>query len=467
MNRTLVDAVDRSLSDTAKLVTQGSRVRRVGSFGPPTERTFVIPRLDLFRASGVEVQVWSIDQGEPVLENWSPNIRDYDQPLNPNTLGTSEFVYTNVIVNERPMRVLTSPMFLNGQLVANVQAVAVLDTVNNARDSMLFVMSIGGLMAIVASVMIGMWLSRRALKPINNITAAAASISKTDDLSTRLTWHGPTDELGRLVSVFNGMMERLQDLFSVQQRFVADVSHELRTPLTAIRGNLDLIKRYGMDDMSFEAIESETDRMSRMVNDLLLLARADYGGLTLDLEPLDVDTVMMEAHRQAQVLVKDRDLTVSLAHLEPLRIAGNMDRMKQLLLNLLSNAIKFTPDGGRINLSLYRQDQQAVIEIADTGTGISEDDLKHIFDRFFQADESRNRDGVQSAGLGLAIVKWIVEAHDGTIGVESQVGQGTTFWVKIPLLTDSNPLIPPDQESNRLSPINRIRRGANWLTQER
>lgn len=468
MDRTLIGAVDRSLTDTAKLVTSSTRVRLVGTFGPPVERVFSLPVLDLFRASGVEVQVWSVDQDEPKLENASINIKGYDQPLNPETLGTREFIYTNVVINGRPMRVLTSPMFLQDKLVANVQTVAVLDTVNDARENMLYIFGAGGVMAVVASVMIGMWLSRRALKPINNITAAAASIAKTDDLSTRLTWNGPADELGRLVSVFNAMMERLQDLFSVQQRFVADVSHELRTPLTSIRGNLDLIRRYGMDDMSLEAIESETDRMSRMVNDLLLLARADYGGLTLDLEPLDLDTVVMEAHRQALVLVKDRDLTVALAHLEPLRIEGNSDRMKQLLLNLLSNAIKFTPDGGRISLSLFRQGQQAVIEVADTGVGISEDDLKHIFDRFFQADESRSRDGVQSAGLGLAIVKWIVDAHGGTVDVESTLGKGATFWVKIPLLLDGNQSLPPTAgEHSRFGTLSRIRRGASWFTQER
>ncbi len=309
-DRTLIDAVDRSLRDTANLVTNSSRVHLLGEFGS-LERTFILPPLDLFRASGVEVQVWSVDQASPKLEARSVNIRDYDEPLDPSTLGADEPVYTNVLINGREMRVLTSPMFARGELLANVQAVALLSTVNNARETLLLVMAGGGAVAVIASIMIGAWLSRRALTPIAGITGAAAKIAETDDLSTRLPWSGPMDELGRLVSVFNGMMDRLQDLFSVQQRFVADVSHELRTPLTAIRGNLDLIKRYGMDETSLEAIESETDRMQRMVNDLLLLARADYGGLTLDLEPLDLDTTMMEAHRQAQILVKDRDLTGS------------------------------------------------------------------------------------------------------------------------------------------------------------
>ncbi|MAS37086.1 MAG: hypothetical protein CL610_24010 [Anaerolineaceae bacterium] len=441
MDRTLVAAVDSSLAETVNLVTNSSRVRMVGEFGGPTERTFVLPRLDLFRASSVEVQVWSVDQGAPQLEAESINIRDLENPLDSSVLGTTEPIYTNVILNGRAMRVLTSPMFARGELLANVQAVALLDTVNNAREKLLLVMAGVGAFAVGASILVGMWLSRRALKPVASITRAAASISKTDDLSTRLTWSGPMDELGHLVSVFNGMMARLQDLFSVQQRFVADVSHELRTPLTAIRGNLDIIKRYGLDEMSLEAIESETDRMARMVNDLLLLARADYGGLTLDLEPLDLDTIALEAHQQARVLVKDRDLTVALGQFEPLRVRGNADRIKQLLLNLLSNAIKFTPDGGRITLSLYQNGKEAVMQVTDTGIGIEADDLKHIFERFWQADASRVRSvqNAESSGLGLSIVKWIVDAHDGTIDVESQPGEGTTFTIRLPALGGASP----------------------------
>ena len=465
MDRTLVDAVDSSLSKTAQLVTDSSRVRLFGEFGAPDRRAFVLPRLDLFRASGVEVQVWSVDGETPLLEASSVNLREYTEPLDPAVLGTNELIYTNVVIEDRPMRVLTSPMFLRGELLANVQTIALLDTVNEARQGLLLVMIGGGVIAVIASIIVGTWISRRALKPIREITVAAESIVKTDDLNTRLAWNGPKDELGHLTSVFNNMMERLQDLFSVQQRFVADVSHELRTPLTSIRGNLDLIKRYGMDDMSMDAIESETDRMARMVNDLLLLARADYGGLTLDLEPLDLDTIVIEAHQQAQVLVKDRDLTVALQRFEPIRINGNADRMKQLLLNLLSNAIKFTPDGGRITLGLYAENHKAVLEVKDTGIGMNEQDLKRIFDRFYQADSSRVR-GVQNAessGLGLSIVKWIVEAHHGTIAVESIPEQGTTFTVRLPIAGEQS---AADQQSTGSRPrlqIPNIRRSSHLL----
>src|SRR5690606_28484570 len=209
----LIDAGHHSLSETVNLVTNSSRVRLFGEFDAPTQRRFVLPKLDLFRASGVEVQVWSVDQDRPRLEASSINIRDLDTPLDASTLGQTEPVYTNVVINGRRMRVLTSPMYARGELLANVQAVAVLDTINDARERLLLVMIIGGALAVLVSVLVGMWLSQRALRPITNITAAAASIAKTDDLSTRLKWTGPQDEVGNLVSVFNDMMGRLQDLF--------------------------------------------------------------------------------------------------------------------------------------------------------------------------------------------------------------------------------------------------------------
>lgn len=449
MDRTLVDAVDSTLDETATQVIRNSRVQRFGEFGGPIETLIRLPRLDIFRASDVGVQVWGISQEEPRLLDISANLGDWNQPLDESALGSDQPQFSNIKINGREMRVLTRPLTAQGKLYANVQVVALLDTVNEAREKLLLVMASSAFVGVLGSIILGMWLSRKALRPIEGITEAASKIAQTDDLSTRLEWDGPMDELGRLTKVFNGMMERLQDLFSVQQRFVADVSHELRTPLTAIRGNLDLIKRYGVDAESLEAIESEAERMSRMVSDLLLLARADYGGLTLELEPLDLDTVVIEAHQQAKILAKDRDLVINIDHFEPVRIEGHADRMKQLLLNLLGNAIKFTPDGGRITLSLRQSGGKAILRVKDTGIGIGAEDIKHIFDRFYQVDKSRFRTG-DSSGLGLAIVKWIVEAHHGTIGVESELGKGSTFIVEIPAVSSGSSMDDDERSSSHL-----------------
>ena len=432
LDSVLLQSVDRRLEETATLVINNSRGL---SSRVTTNLVIVLPRLDVFSFPGVGVQVWYVNRDPPQLEASSNNIATLEQPLDAGALGATEPVFANVTLAGHELRVLTSPMIARGELLANVQLVMSLQSLHETRQHLILVMGLGGALVVLASIAGGLWLSHRALLPINRITAAASSIARTDDLDTRLAWRGPRDDLGRLVSVFNDMMVRLQGLFSVQQRFVADVSHELRTPLTAIRGNLDLIRRYGMDEQSLTAIEGETGRMARMVDDLLLLARADYGGLALELKPLDLDTILLEASQEAKLLAGERELDIALRRIEPLRARGNADRIKQLLLNLLDNAIKFTPDGGRIALGLYRDGGDAVLEVADSGIGIAPADRQRIFDRFWQADPSRRsaRHSGQDAGLGLSIVKWIVDAHQGRIDLVSEPGQGTTFRVRLPL----------------------------------
>jgi signal transduction histidine kinase len=257
------------------------------------------------------------------------------------------------------------------------------------------------------------------------------------------------DELGRLTTVFNGMMDRLEHLFGAQRRLIADVSHELRTPLTAVRGHLDLIRRYGVDASSLEAIEDEAERMSRLVNDLLTLARADYGSVALDRVEIDLDTVVTEAYRRAKILAGDRGLKIKLSAVEPVRIKGDPDRLKQLLLNLIQNSIKFTPNGGQIHISLRREGSKAVLQVGDTGIGIQPDDLPHIFNRFYQADDSRTRSNEQDgAGLGLAIAKWIAEAHDGVIEAQSSPGIWTVFTVRLPIAATQPECNPSASESS-------------------
>ncbi len=439
----LVNSVDTTLEQTVEQVMENSRPFLLPEFGNPSLR-LNLPELDFFRASGVVVQVWQIDGDTTRLAGMSTNLQALLEPLDArnltydradfNTLDGSHInLFSVVRLNGEEWRVLTRPVTVwEGQQIV-VQTATPFASVNQASRALLGIMVVSMTLALVGSIALGMGLSQRALSPIERITEAATGIVATNDLKTRMTWTGPMDELGRLTSVFNHMLERLDKLFSVQQRFVADVSHELRTPLTAIRGHLELIKRYGMDEDSMEAVTSEVERMSRMVNDLLLLAKADYGGLKLELIPIDLDTVVSEVYREARVLVKDHNLKVTIQDFEPVRIQGDSDRLKQLFLNLVSNAIKFTPEGGTITLNLRRTASEAHVEVIDTGIGISDDDQKRIFDRFYQAEPSRVRIG-EGSGLGLSIAKWITEAHSGTIGVSSEPGAGTTFTVSLPHL---------------------------------
>jgi signal transduction histidine kinase len=258
-------------------------------------------------------------------------------------------------------------------------------------------------------------------------------ITHADDLSRRIPLKVPaTSEVGRLIMAFNETLERLEKLFTAQSRFLADISHELRTPLTTIRGNVDLLRKTGADPESLDAVQSETDRMIRLVGDLLLLSRAEAGNLPLAHDPVEMDTLLLEVFQQARVLAQDR-VEVTIGFLEQVSVPGDRDRLKQLLLNLVTNAIQYSPAGGRIVLSLRTVDQWLHLTVADNGPGIPPQDLPHIFDRFYRVEASRSRNPLGGSGLGLSIARWIAIGHEGRIEVVSELGKGTTFSVWLPL----------------------------------
>ena len=284
-------------------------------------------------------------------------------------------------------------------------------------------------------------LTQNSLRPLYDITRAASRITRFDDLSRRVPVPGRDDEIAHLARALNRTLERLESSFRSQQRFFADVSHELRTPLTTIRGNVDLIRRFGADPDSLDAIEEESARMTRLLNDLMFLARADSGALPILRNPVELDALVFEVIHQTQRI--PQPVTFELGAFDQAHVNGDADRLRQLVLNLVTNAVKYTPAGGRVRISLMRDDKYATLMVTDTGNGIPEADLPHIFDRFYRVDRARVR-GRGGFGLGLSIVKWIVDAHDGTIAVQSELGQGTTFTVQLPLLNPAETrLLPP------------------------
>jgi signal transduction histidine kinase len=467
----LISSIDAALNDTATEVLQNSRAVLRSEFGSPSQVFIRLPELDIFRASGVVVQVWEIGLQDPLgveppalpgtpdaintvtrLAGASDNLQGYSEPLDPMALAHEhmlymrgaplEDMYTFIRVGDGEWRVLTRPYDIWNARRVVVQTATPVDAVNQASRGLLLMVSISFIFALGGSIALGMGLTERALKPIATITTTARHIVSADDLNKRLTWTGPMDELGSLTAVLNQMLGRLEHLFSVQQRFIADISHELRTPLTVVRGEMDMIKRYGVNPESVDAIESESARMARLVDDLLLLARLDYGGLPLTRVMLSLETVVRDVHRDALALAKDRDLKIALGEIEPVIVSGDYDRLKQLLLNLVGNAIKFTPDGGRITLELHRKRKDdgiyAVIDVSDNGIGIAPDDLPRIFDRFYQADTSRTRHHhEEGVGIGLSIARWIAEAHSGRIEVESAPKVGSLFSVYLPAIAVS------------------------------
>jgi len=297
----------------------------------------------------------------------------------------------------------------------------------------------GVLFSLLVALAASWWLAGRAVKPLETMAQTAEQIGRTQDLARRLPELRSHDEVSRLTRSFNDMLQRLQAAYhhlqvalAAQRRFVADASHELRTPLTTIRSNVGLmLQRTDIQPEDRQAalqdIASESERMSRLVQDLLTLARAD-AGQHLDREPLDLRTVVQDVTRQAQTVHPQR--RVELEDGTAVRVSGNADALKQLLWILINNAAAFTQTGGQIRVGLTPRDHLAELSVADDGAGIPPADLDRIFDRFYQADSARSGSG---AGLGLAIAQWIVQEHAGEIAAVNNPDRGATFTVTLPL----------------------------------
>jgi two-component system OmpR family sensor kinase len=412
------------------------------------------PNLDAFAAPGMTVQVFNLD-GQVLLQ--SENMRDRNVPVDDEHVmlalnGTSSF--DTEVVDEIPVRFYYTPLEprqLEGSVAGAIQITRSLRDLEFtlARLRLVF-FGIGALSLFVATV-VGYLLARAALSPIGRLTRDARSIGEARDFGRRVavprTVRASRDEVTRLAVTFNQMLGQLHGAYeeqeqtlSSQRRFVADASHELRTPLATIRTNLELLQRAG-DDLSMldrdEAMAdalAEIERMSRLVSDLLTLARVDSGLRLERREVVPMDRVVRDVFRQARLMAMPREHRVQAEPIEPATVVGDADYLKELLLVLVDNAIQYTPDGGEICLSLEHQGNEAVVSVSDNGVGIDQDDLPHLFERFYRADHARHRvtGAARGTGLGLSIAKWIAEEHGGRIEVRSEHGRGATFTVRLP-----------------------------------
>jgi signal transduction histidine kinase len=240
------------------------------------------------------------------------------------------------------------------------------------------------------------------------------------------------DEIGQLATTFDHMIEHLDRVFESQRHFIADASHDLRSPLTVLQGNLDLLKRNMSEDdrqESLRAMGAETQRMSKIIDDLLLLTEVESGQMERE-EKVSLKEILLEGMERGQQSAGNR--TVIIGRQEDLYIRGDAHRLMRLLGNLVDNAIRYTPDEGTITLSLFRDGDWVRLEVADTGIGITPENLPHVFERFYMVDKARSRKR-RGSGLGLAIVKAIAEQHGGKVAVTSETGKGSTFtvWLRV------------------------------------
>jgi heavy metal sensor kinase len=327
-----------------------------------------------------------------------------------------------------------------GSLVNIVRVGTSLQALEETLHRLLIILLITMPLALLASLGGGWFLAGRALRPVGAITQAAERIAG-GDLTQRLTVPTAQDEIGRLAATFNAMIDRLEASFQQVRQFTSDASHELRTPLTVLKGETELALRRprSSDDyrVVLESSLEEIDRMSRIVDELLFLSRADLGEIKMESRPVRLDHLFDDLKRQAEVLGYEQGVQIVTGLIEPATVAGDDMRLGELVLNLLDNAIKYSPPGGRVEMSLVTQDGMARLSVSDQGIGVAREEHAHIFDRFYRTDAARAHTK-KGTGLGLAICQWIVDAHHGTIEVHSEPGKGSTLTVVLPLRAASD-----------------------------
>jgi signal transduction histidine kinase len=428
VSRLTLATVEETLAEEAKRITASKdfRLEHIGYYA--------------HRFTDPQTYVQTVGANRQLADR-TDNLGDYILPLSPDGWQTCQEgkPWTEIVATENGrLLVFSQPVWGEGEVQGVVQVARSLVDHDQSLETMRNILASGSLIATLTTFGLGWVLAGAALRPIHRITHTAEAIGTERDFGRRVNYVGPNDEVGRLTTTFNAMLTELQSAYRqveqalhAQHRFVADASHELRTPLTTIRGNLGLLEReppISSEDRVAVIIDTieECDRLIRLINSLLVLARAD-NGLVLRKESLPVRPFIEDLSRQAQLLTSERKIRSE--NVVEADVLVNRDALKQVLLILIDNALKYTPPHGTVTIATAAANNQIAIHVRDTGPGIPPSALPHIFERFYRMEMTRTSPG---AGLGLAIAKELVEAQGATISVESQVGSGSQFTVTMP-----------------------------------
>ncbi|MVO99004.1 sensor histidine kinase [Paenibacillus lutrae] len=462
--------LEKQLNDTWKQTYERKKTVGIPTFRGGYQLKLELDNLDTF-SENYFFQLSSLNEEEaPLIHDRSSLLKGYGLSLPISESARQKIVQTDQFIVERLNLTVSNrsvPIILvskgfniseNGQLISRgvLQVGAPIYYYQNFFNLLQYSLAILALVTVLIAATLGWFLARKALRPIEQVIVATQKIEKGADLDKRIIYDGPEDEIGRLTVTINNMLGRLQLVYSeleeayrAQRRFVSDASHELRTPLTTIRGNVELLEKMWSKsltsgqgapanpehvEMSIEAMQDiagEAHRMSRLVNDMLSLARAD-AGFEMELRPIELKPLVEEVARRALFLPRQAEWIVGdLDVLDGLTVRGNKDYMQQLLFIFIENAFKFTSEGS-VRLDALRSREQIGLRIADTGMGMDKEEVPHIFDRFYRADVSRGK--TAGTGLGLSIAKWIIDEHGGSIEVITREGEGTTFVIWLPVV---------------------------------
>ncbi|HUL29977.1 MAG TPA: ATP-binding protein [Thermodesulfobacteriota bacterium] len=337
-------------------------------------------------------------------------------------------------------RIISTPVFKNGKLTEIMQLGTrlyfVRQNLSHFRNNILAVLPV----ILVLGTLGGWVLARRSLAPIGYIASKAENIT-SKNLSERLTPRGTDDEMDVLIRTINEMIARLESSFNRMAEFTADASHELKTPICAMRGEAEVLLLRERNAEEYQEglahFIEQFDHLNQMINDLILLSKADTTQVELKMTPLRLDHLMKNLCNLFQVLAEQKNIALETGPLEGITVIGDKVRLQQLFTNLIDNAIKYTYRGA-IHITVEKDERAALVKIIDTGMGIPEEEREKIFKRFYRMDKSRSRE-TGGVGLGLSIAEWIVHAHQGSIEVDSEVNRGSTFTVSLPLRRSANP----------------------------
>jgi heavy metal sensor kinase len=377
---------------------------------------------------------WRVSDGHrwiyqsPGTENWGA------APIDPSVLPADGRAHT-IVVAGQPLRVLAAPASV-GRAARAIEIGVPINEFYEALNEVAWTLLLASPIVLILASAGGYWASGRALEPVDRITRTARAIG-AQNLAERLPLRGADDELDRLSETLNGMFARLDKAFREVSQFTADASHELRTPVAIIRTTAELTRRRPRTETEYaEALDrilAESERTSRLIEDLLMLARADAEAGAFVSEQMDLADALREASEEGRILADAAGLSFSLDAPSACPTVGDPQALRRLFLILLDNAVKYTLPGGAVGVRMSVDRSDASIEVRDTGVGIPAEEIPHLFDRFYRVGKDRSRES-GGVGLGLSIARSIATHHGGDITLESQAGAGSTFRVRLPIV---------------------------------